>query len=220
MGKQLILKTVILYPVFVGLFLFLPAGSFMFWEGWTYAVTLFIPMVTTMLYLVRNDPELLKRRLRFQEKDTKQQLIVRFFRLPSIIGFLIPGFDFRFNWSQVSPEIVIIANIMVFMGYWLVFFVFRENSYTSRIVEVEKGQKVISTGPYSVVRHPMYAGMIIMFLFTPSALGSWWGLLIFALFPVVLIFRILNEEKMLRRDLPGYLEYCRKVRYRLIPSIW
>lgn len=106
------------------------------------------------------------------------------------------------------------------MGQWIVFLVFRENSYTSRIVEVEKGQRVISTGPYSVIRHPMYTGIILMYLFTPIALGSWWGLLVFAFTPLVLILRIFNEEELLRKELPGYKEYCQRVHYRLIPYVW
>ncbi len=215
-----ILKIIILYPLFIGLFLFLPAGSFRFWEGWIYSFVLFIPLVTTLVYLVKNDPELLKRRMRVKEKETKQKLIVGISRIPFILGFIIPGLDFRFNWSEISPTIVITADIIVFLGYWLVFLVFRENSYTSRIVEVEKGQRVITTGPYAVVRHPMYTGIILMYLFTPIALGSWWALLIFGFTPVVLILRIFNEEELLKKDLTGYKEYCQKVRYRLIPYVW
>jgi protein-S-isoprenylcysteine O-methyltransferase Ste14 len=220
MGRRFVTKVLILYPVFVCLFLFIPAGSFGYWEAWIYSFTLLIPMVITMLYLLKKDPELLKRRLKLKEKEEKQKNIVRLFRLPFILCFLIPGFDYRFNWSEVSPILVVIANIMVFLGYLWVFFVFRENSYTSRIVEVEKEQKVIFTGPYSVVRHPMYLGIIVMYLFTPLALGSWWALIVFAFLPLVLIFRIFNEEEVLLRDLPGYKEYCKKTRYRLIPYIW
>lgn len=215
-----ILKVVILFPIFIGLFIFLPAGSLRFWEGWIYTAVLFIPLITTLIYLVKYDPELLQRRLRLKEKETKQQRIIALSRIPFILGFLIPGFDFRFNWSDISPAIVISANIIVFVGYWIVFLVFRENSYTSRIVEVEKGQRVISTGPYSVIRHPMYSGIILMYLFTPVALGSWWGLLVFAFTPLVLILRIFNEEELLRKELPGYKEYCQRVHYRLIPYVW
>ena len=133
------MKLLILYPIFIGLLIFLPAGSFRFWEGWLYSVVLFIPLVTTLRYLVKNDPELLKRRMRLKEKEIKQKLIVGISRIPFILGFLIPGFDFRFSWSDVPLVVVIIGNIMVFLGYWLVFLAFRENSFTSCIVEVEKG---------------------------------------------------------------------------------
>jgi protein-S-isoprenylcysteine O-methyltransferase Ste14 len=220
MKKKIILRILILYPVFICVFLFLPAGSFRFWEAWIYAITLFIPMFTTVLYLVKKDPDLLERRMKLKEKEDKQKMIIRMSRLPFILGFLIPGFDHRFNWSDVSPVIVIIGNIMVFFSYFWVFLVFRENTYTSRIIEVEKEQKVISTGPYSIVRHPMYSGLIVMFLFTPLALGSWWALIAFAFIPLVLILRIYNEESVLMKELPGYDEYCQKIRYRLIPNIW
>jgi len=220
MEKNLIIRILILYPVFVYVFLFLPAGSFKFWQAWIYSVMLLIPMILTLLYLVKNDRDLLKRRLRLEEKEKKQKTIVRLFRLPFILGFLIPGFDYRFNLSDVPTILVIISNIMVFLGYLWVYFVFRENSYTSRIIEVEKEQKVISTGPYSIVRHPMYLGMIIMFLFTPLALGSWWALAIFALVPLIMILRILNEESVLLKNLPGYKDYCQKTTYRLIPFVW
>ena len=220
MGKKLLLKVLILYPVLVYLFLFLPAGSFKYWEAWIYAVVLFIPMITTVSYLVKNDPALLERRMRLEEKEERQKIIIRLFRLPFILGYLIPGFDFRFNWSEVPTVVVVIANLLVFLGYFFVFLVFRENSYASRIVEVEKGQKVITTGPYSFVRHPMYSGTIIMFLFTPLALGSWWALIVFMFLPLVLIIRIYNEESILLKELPGYEAYCQKTRYRLIPYIW
>ncbi|MFY9153198.1 MAG: isoprenylcysteine carboxylmethyltransferase family protein [Prolixibacteraceae bacterium] len=220
MVKKFVLKVVLIYPVFIVLFLFLPAGSFRYWEAWLYAVVLFIPMVTTITYLAKNDPDLLERRMRLKEKEEKQKLIVRFFRLPFLLGFIIPGFDFRYNWSEVPTVIVLIANLLVLLGYLFVLLVFRKNTYTSRIVEVEKDQKVITTGPYAIIRHPMYAGSILLFLATPLALGSWWAFLMFGLLPVVLIFRILDEERVLKKDLPGYQEYCQKVRYRLIPFIW
>jgi protein-S-isoprenylcysteine O-methyltransferase Ste14 len=220
MAKKIILRILLIYPAFIAVFLFLPAGSFRFWEAWVYAVVLFIPMMITVSYLSKNDPALLKRRMRWKEKEEKRRLIVRLFRLPFLLGFLIPGFDYRFNWSEVPTLLVLIANGMVFVGYLLVFLVFRENTYTSRIVEVEKDQKLITTGPYSIIRHPMYSGSILMFLFTPLALGSWWAFIVFAFLPVVLIFRILDEERVLLNELAGYREYCQKVRYRLIPYIW
>ena len=220
METKSIIRILLLFVVFLLLFLFLPAGSFKFWEAWVYLLALVIPMTLTLVYLVKNDPDLLKRRLRIREKEEKQKTIVRLFRLPFILGFLIPGLDYRFDLSEVPAIIVIISNILVFLGYLWVYFVFRENSYTSRIVEVEVGQKVITTGPYSIVRHPMYSGTIIMFLFTPLALGSWWALAVFVFLPVILILRIFNEESVLLKNLPGYKDYCQKTRFRLIPFVW
>ena len=220
MKNKILLKVFIIYLAFIYGCLFLPAGSFMYWEAWIYSVVLFIPLIITVSYLHKKDPALLERRMRFKEKEEKQKIIAKFFTLPFLLGFLIPGFDFRFNWSEIPVALVIAANIMVFLGYILVFFVFRENSYASRIVEVEKEQKVISTGPYSVVRHPMYTGIIFMFLFTPIALGSWYAMIVFIFLPVIIIFRIYNEEKYLCENLPGYIGYRQKTRFRIIPYIW
>jgi protein-S-isoprenylcysteine O-methyltransferase Ste14 len=215
-----ILSIFLLYTGFIGIFLFLPAGSLRYWEGWAYSVALLIPMIITVSYLLIRDPALLERRMRLREKEEKQKVIVRLFRLPFLLGFIIPGLDHRFGWSVIPVEHILISNLMVLTRYFFVFLVFRENSYASRIVEVEKDQKVISTGPYSVVRHLMYTGTILMFCFSSFALGSWYGMIVFAFLPLVLIFRILNEEKVLKERLPGYAEYCKKVRYRLLPFIW
>jgi protein-S-isoprenylcysteine O-methyltransferase Ste14 len=220
MKKKSIFKILILFPAFICLFLFLPAGTFRFWEAWIYCAAMLIPMLLIVFYLVKYDPSLLDRRLRFKEKEENQKKIVQLFRLPFLLGFIIPGLDYRFNWSEVPPVLVIVSNIMVSLGYLWVFLVFRENSYTSRIVEVEEGQKVITTGPYSIIRHPMYLGASIMYLFTPVALGSWWALIVFIFLPVVLIYRIFNEESLLMKNLAGYKEYCLKTRYRLIPFVW
>jgi len=199
---------------------FIPAGTLAYWEAWLYLAILFIPMIFVMFYLLRNDPELLERRMRFGEKEKTQKRVINLSLLWFLLAFIIPGLDFRFGWSSVPLIVVLVAALFVLLGYIMVFFVFRENTYASRVIEVAKGQKVIDTGPYAIVRHPMYIGAIVMYLFSPLALGSWWAVL-FAL-PIIplLVVRILNEEKILSQDLPGYGAYCQKVRYRLLPGIW
>lgn len=212
----LLLLTLILF--FVAFFL--PAGSLYYWEAWVLMGVIFIPFTFVALWLVKHDPSLVERRMRYREKRAEERKIIRIVQILFIIGMLIPGFDYRYGWSDVPFWLVIASDVIVFLGYMLVFSVFRENSYTSRIVEVEKSQKVITTGPYSVVRHPMYVGVILMYVFMPLALGSY-----YALIPIVpsifaIILRIFDEEKLLTKDLEGYREYCKKVRYRLIPGIW
>jgi protein-S-isoprenylcysteine O-methyltransferase Ste14 len=200
--------------------LFVPAGTLLYWEAWVYCAALLIPFLFVVTYLLRKDPELLVRRIRFREEEPDQRRIIGVSRLIFLVAFLIPGLDQRFGWSDVPVAVVLAANALVILGYAFVFLVFRENTFASRIVEIEHSQKVISTGPYSIVRHPMYLGISIMFLATPLALGSYWALPVFLIFPLVLTYRIMNEEEVLLRDLPGYREYTQKVRYRLIPSIW
>jgi protein-S-isoprenylcysteine O-methyltransferase Ste14 len=204
----------------IALFLFVPAGSLGYWQAWLYLAVLFVPLLFVVTYFLRRDPAFLARRMGFREKEAVQRRVQALGGLVFGAGFLIPGLDFRFGWSQVPVPVVLAADVAVFLGYLLIFLVFRENSYAARTVQVESGQRVVSTGPYAVIRHPMYLGVIIMYLATPLALGSWWALPVFLLLPVVLVVRIRNEEKVLLRDLAGYDEYCRKVRYRLIPRIW
>ncbi len=207
-------------PLIFGLIFFLPAGSFRFWEAWIYMSILLPAMFFVILYFLKKDPRLLERRMRMKEKEREQNIIIKLSSLFFLAGFLLPGFDFRYQWSHIPIYLVLTADAIVFLGYMIFFFVMRENSYLSRIVEVEEGQKVISTGPYSVVRHPMYTGVLLMFLFTPIALGSWWALIPFIPLPVILALRILNEEKVLTKNLSGYEEYRKTVPFRLIPYIW
>lgn len=212
------LVPVILIAV-LGLVLFLPAGSFLFWQAWIWlsifsGLTLFITV-----YFLRKDPSLLSRRMKVKENES-QPWIIRFLSILSMLAYLIPGLDFRFHWSVVPVWIVFVADVMVFLGYVLIFTVFRENSYASTIIQVEKEQRVIVTGPYAVVRHPMYTGLLVMLLLTPLALGSYYAL-IFALLSVPpILFRIGKEEKMLSQELPGYVDYLNKTRYRLVPLLW
>jgi len=218
-----VLKILVLFPlafVVIGLMLFLPAGSLNYWQGWLYMLTLFVPVIFTANYLIKKDPELLRRRMQFKEKEAKQKFIVKLSGILFLIGFLLPGFDYRFGWSQVPFWLVIASDLLVLLSYFFVFLVFKENSYTSRIVEVEKGQKVIATGPYSIMRHPMYFGVIVMYLFTPLALGSYFALIFFLPTIPILAYRALDEERVLLKELKGYKEYTKKVKYRLVPGIW
>lgn len=216
-------KIVLLFTlsfIALGLAFFLPAGSLEYWQAWLFMAVLFTPVVFVISYFLKRDPQLLERRMQFKEKEMQQKIIIRISVYIFAIGLLVPGFDYRFGWSNVPVWLVIAANVLVFAGYVLIFFVFKENSYASRIIEVSKEQKVISTGPYAVVRHPMYVGVIIMYLAMPIALGSYWAMIFYAPIIPIIIFRTLNEEKMLFKDLAGYKDYCKKVKYRLIPGIW
>jgi len=200
--------------------LFLPAGTVDFWQAWIYCGVLLIPVSFVVFYFLKKDPELLERRMRIKEKEEKQKTIQILGIIIFFIGFIIPGLDYRYHWSNVPVYLVIAANAIVLSGYIFVFLVLRENSYASRIIEVEKGQQVITTGPYAIVRHPMYLGILVMYLFTPLALGSYWAIIFFLPLIPLLVSRLLNEEEMLLRELPGYEEYCQKTRYHLIPFIW
>lgn len=207
-------------PLFIGLFTLLPAWTLNFWQVYAYFGVILVPMLFVLRYFLKNDPKFLERRSKMAEK-VKEQKLIQWLNLPVfILAFIIPGLDRRFGWSDIQPEVVILADLVIFGGYMVVFQVFRQNSFASRIVEIDKEQKVITTGLYSVVRHPMYLGVLIMYLPTPLALGSYWGLIPMAMLPVALVLRIINEEKILKENLEGYKEYCLKTKYRLIPYIW
>ena len=199
---------------------FLPAGTFAYWEAWTYIAVLFIPMFFVFIYLVKKEPELLARRMKMKEKEAEQKLIIKLSYIPFLVAFLLPGLDKRFGWSNVPVVVVLIADILVLISYGIFFLVIKENPYASRIVEVEPEQTVITSGPYAKVRHPMYSVVLTMYLFSPLALGSYWAIIPIIFIIPLIVARILNEEKVLLRDLDGYEEYMQKTRYRLIPGIW
>jgi protein-S-isoprenylcysteine O-methyltransferase Ste14 len=222
-NRQLLIKVLIRFVlaiIILSLNFFLPAGTIEFWEAWVYMGILFTPMIFVLIYLLKKDPELLERRMKIKEKEEPQKVFVKLSFLVFFIAFIIPGFDYRFEWSEVPFIVIIIADLFIFIGYLLFFLVLKENTYASRIIEVEKGQKVISTGPYAIIRHPMYVAVLTMYILSPLALGSYWAVLAILPLPVLIIFRIKSEEKILIDKLPGYREYTQKVKYRLIPYIW
>jgi protein-S-isoprenylcysteine O-methyltransferase Ste14 len=209
-----------LVPLFIAVFTLLPAGTLNYWQVYLYLGVLIIPMLFVFRYFLKRDPRFLERRSKGAEK-VKEQKLIQAINLPVFIAaFVIPGLDRRYGWSDIPPEVIILAGLVILCGYLLIFHVFRQNSYASRIVEIDKEHEVITTGLYSLVRHPMYLGVLIMYLPTPLALGSFWGLIPMALLPLTIVFRIKNEEKVLAENLEGYREYCTETRYRLIPYVW
>lgn len=221
--RKLKIKIVLIFPaafLFMAGILFPTAGSFDYWQAWVFCGVVLLAAFFIMLYFLKKCPEFLEKRFRYKEKELKQKNIIKAASALFFVGFLIPGLDYRFGWSNVPVWLVIVSNIIIFVCYGIAFLAFKENPYAARTVEVFKGHKVIDTGPYSIVRHPMYAGIIPMYLFMATALGSYWALIPFALVCVIVIIRALNEEEVLKRDLPGYKEYCKKVHYHLIPFVW
>lgn len=206
--------------IFIGAILFVPAGTFRFWQAWIYCGAFFIPTIIGSFYLLVKDPEFLEKRMQAREKVEEQKIVRALMSLFFFGEYVFSGLDHRYGWSHVPVVIVIIGNVLMLVGYLFVFRVFKENRYAASTVEIQEGQHVISTGPYAIVRHPMYLGALPMLVTTPLALGSYWALLLAVPILVSLILRILNEEYLLRRDLPGYVDYCEKVRWRLIPWIW
>ena len=211
------------FVVILLLLLLLPAGSLRFWQGWMYWAVFSASVVAITLYFLRHDPALIARRLNggpTAEKQPVQRQILWFTSAFFVLLFVFPGFDHRFAWSRVPAHLVIAANVLVVAGFAIVFLTFKANSYTAAIIDVAPEQPLVSTGPYGVVRHPMYAGSLVMLLATPIALGSWWGLLPALCLVACIVWRIVAEEEFLVRHLPGYAEYRQRVRYRLVPGIW
>ncbi len=209
----------IAFSVLAALF-FLSAGTVFYWEAWLYLAVLLVPVVWIVAYLLRQAPDLLERRMRMQEKESSQRLIIGLSAVVVLAVFMLPGLDKRYGWSSVPPAVVIAADIGVLLSYAIFALVLKENRYASRIIEVEQQQVVISTGPYAVIRHPMYFAAMLLYVFSPLALGSYWAMIPSAVLPILVIARIHAEEALLSRDLKGYKEYMQTVKYRLIPGVW
>lgn len=197
-----------------------PAGTFDYWQAWLYLAVLFAIVALLGTHLIRREPELLARRLRTREREVTQQRVIQVSLALFVLAFLLPGFDRRFGWSAVPPAVVVGTNVGIVIAYALFARVLLANRYASRIIEVEAGQSLATTGPYAVVRHPMYVAMLAIWLLSPIALGSWWAALTMLPIVPVIVVRIRNEEAVLQRDLAGYADYMGRVRYRLIPGIW
>ncbi len=206
--------------LFVGVLLFLPAGSFTYMNAWLFIGLLFGPMLLLGTVLLIRSPDLLAKRLGVKEKESTQKGVVAASGLLFIAGFTVAGLDYRFAWSDVPLWVVITASALLLISYALYAEVMRENAYLSRTVEVQENQKVIDTGLYGIVRHPMYAVTLWLFLSIPVVLGSWWALLCFLPYVPVIIVRIINEEKVLEAGLEGYTEYKKRVKYRILPFVW
>jgi protein-S-isoprenylcysteine O-methyltransferase Ste14 len=219
---QIIRSSVIGTIVLLAL-LFIPAGTLDYWQGWAYVAVAIIASGAYTVYLAKHDPALLKRRTEAgiaHEKEPAQKVIVFFLFVAFIVLVVLPPFDHRFGWSSVPWYVSILGDVLVVVSFYIFYLVSKVNTYAAANVRVEEGQKVVSTGLYGFVRHPMYFGALFLLVGTPLALGSWWSLLLVPVFVPVLYFRIANEETVLLRDLPGYAEYRQNVRYRLIPGLF
>src|SRR5262245_47823565 len=203
--------------------LFIPAWTLDYWQAWVFMAVFIAASAFVTVYLAIHDPKLLERRMKVgprAEKEPAQKIIMVLATLGFIAMLVFPVLDHRFGWSSVPASVSVLGDALIALAFLFIFFVFKENSYGASTIQVAEGQTVISTGPYALVRHPMYAGALVMLIGTPLALGSWWGLFIFILISPVLIWRLLDEERFLRQNLPGYTEYQTKVKYRLLPFIW
>ena len=219
---QLVRSSVFGTLVFIAL-IFIPAGTLYYWQGWAYLATFIICSAMYTVYLAKHDPELLKRRTEAgisREKERTQKIVISLLYVACIALVVLSALDLRFGWSKAPWYVPVIGDALVAVSFYIFYLVSKVNTYAAATIRVEEGQKVISTGLYGLVRHPMYFGALFLFLGTPLALGSLWALLLVPLFLPILYFRLANEEKVLLRDLQGYAEYTRKVRSRLIPGIF
>ncbi len=223
MSKQLFIQAItkyILGVILVALLIFIPAGTTKYINGWILMATLFIPMFFAGIVMMIKSPALLKKRLDFNERRGKQKIIIKLSGLMFIAGFIIAGLNFRFGWYMISTKVVILAVIIFLIGYLIYARVLHENAYLSRSIKVSDNQKIVDTGLYGIVRHPMYSATLLLFLTIPLILGSLYSFIIFQIYPFIICSRIIDEEKMLENDFTEYTQYKKKVKYRLIPFIW
>ena len=223
MDKKLFIQAITKFIfgfLIIALLLFIPAGTLSYWNGWLFISILFVPMFIVGIILMIKSPDLLRKRLNSKEKESKQKVLLIFGGVMFICGFVVSGLNYRFEWIILPKWIVFIAMIIFLLAYVLYAEVLRENMYLSRIIEIQENQKVIDKGLYGIVRHPMYLSTILLFLSIPLVLGSLFSFLIFLVYPFIIAKRIKNEEQVLDQGLKGYLEYKKKVKYRLIPFIW
>ena len=223
MTKELFIQAIIKFTlgvVLVGVLVFLPAGTLEFLNGWLFMGVLFVPMFVAGIVLMLKNPELLKKRLQAKEKQSEQSLVVKLSGLMFLVGFIIAGLNYRFDWYTLPLAVSIVATILFLIAYLLYAEVLRENTYLSRTIEVQENQKVIDTGLYGIVRHPMYSATLLLFMAMPLILGSIYSFVVFLTYPFIIAKRIRNEEMVLENGLEGYKEYKDKVKYRLIPFVW
>ena len=220
---HLFIKTLVAFLcglLITGAVLFIPADTLDYPGAWLFMALLFTPILIMGVVLLIKNPELLRKRLEMKEREKEQKSVVALSGLLLVASFIVAGLDFRFGWSHVPNAIVIIASVLLFIGYALYAEVLRENVYLSRVVEVQEGQRVIDTGLYGIVRHPMYFAVTLLYLSIPLVLGSWWALLVMSPCLLLLAARIRNEEQVLCQGLAGYADYIHRVRYRMIPFVW
>lgn len=223
MAKKLLFQAILKFlfgVLLIGGMIFLPAGTFRYWNAWLNMGILFIPIFIVGIVMLLKNPELLKKRLNAKEKQSEQQLVIKLSGLMFVVGFVVAGLNFRFQWMMLPNWLIGISAVIQMLSYLIYAEVLRENTYLSRTIEVQQNQKVIDTGLYGIVRHPMYSATIILFLSMPLVLGSLISFFIFLAYPVIIAKRIRNEEKVLEKELKGYAEYKKKVRYKVIPFVW
>ena len=223
MTKNLFVEAIVKFllgVVLVGLLIFLPAGTLNYFQGWLFIGILFIPMFFAGIVMMYKNPSLLKSRLDAKEKQKDQDLVVKLSGMMFLAGFIVAGLGVRFQWYLLSKKSSVIFAVVFIIGYLLYAEVLRENTYLSRTIEVQENQKVIDTGLYGIVRHPMYAVTLVLFLSMPLVLGSIYSFVIFLVYPFIIAKRIKGEESFLEKELPGYVEYKKNVKYRMIPFVW